>query len=1751
MKKTFRFSLLLTMIIFCSALFLGVFSFIDKKPQEDSVKAFLEFEQKIMEMTKNDSVDNSLKSFSLSENEEENKFVLKRLIVVGNVKNTYNAINTASFNNLTVLEYDSIEETEIAYNFLKEEKNINVLVDKYEKTTGYAETDYSYDSNKNWGAEAMYIGGYRQFLTDNNVNKEVVVVVMDTGINTSHPMFENRLLTDENGKIRGFSYVDSNYKYSYNNLAFDQDDPNTTGVNEADTNKYGFEDDEGHGTHVAGIITSLTPENVKILPIKIGNREGLASVSDMLAAHLRIINIYSKQYNIVCTNLSFSGAGKSNQKECDTYNTQCYEPMLNLNILPITSAGNESERVDVENLKAVVVSSLMQSGSECEFDRSYSNYGSAIDISAPGTLIDSGAIASFDSACSNYVQDSGTSMASPQVAGIVALLYLNPNLEAGFTALEIEQMLYDNVQDLYSLGKDEYYGYGMANLKYFQVPLTQTLTFYENDAQVVNYEEIRNFSEEQRLTVTCSDSEFKILYTNNKTIPTYVNNLEYSEELVITDTTYLYFIGVKIVNNEIVERTPMYNLSYFYENTPVEECLIINEFGTIVEYKGNYEHLTIPNEINGIRVKKINVHVFEHSNLVSVTLPNSIESISGYVFQNSEKLKYVYAPNVKKIYIAAFMGCTSLKFVTSEHPDKEDSSGCFLPCVTEFVGFTFNKCSSLESVELTTLTTLGDKGYDFQSCKNLKSAYLPNLTSISDGMFNQCLSLTGDFYIGKNVSSVGYRAFAGNKLNSFNIDENNKNFYTDGRGLYYYNSIVSYANGVVPQDYTILSNVNINGSNYTITTIEQEAFFTAIINSITIPFSIQTIKKFAFAISNINVLNYNAANATFNGYYDNGYYLVFGNINTINIGANVNSVPQYLFNNIDFKNVILNSKSTQLLEKSLNREGCGDLDSLYLNFTESLDSTYFVMLTQTSGLLRYTSVDKIYSKAAINVSLDDRLSSFVYSIYDNEYYIYSKTPIGNLFTITATSNEFGVISPNGEKQVYEGENATYFFYPNEGYYLASVVVDGEEIGEMELKNAVNDGFTFENVTKNHTITANFAKNPEKKYKISLEINENLQSAFMALTDNATSGYTEETEFSEGTTLYYYAVLKEDTAQYIYFISGTLISERIYLIGSITVSEDRVISVNGNKEVKEYLISFVNYDGSVLQSDYVKYGETPVYSEETPSKPDYYKYSYVFKGWSPSIEPVKQAQTYEALFDEVENFYTVTIEVLNPQYGSVDILKIENVPHGSNVIAVGNFLTINGVTITATKKENTVAENYYFNGFMYDSLMVLNDMIIFAMFSSDAVTYQITWQNYDGEVLKIDRFRYGEDPVYNGIVPSKRSGVKYSYKFSGWSPDISKVTEDKTYVAMFDAVLNEYKIILKTGEGGNAYEKDGKTKVEHGGSFQVQIEPKEGWKIKEVQGLYDSFGAINNTVLFENVSQDIFVEIIFEKIKLKVSVTCDENGSVNPSGEFEVLYGSNKHLIVTPNQGYVVKEILVNDKKIENTKNIFLEDIKTDIEVLITFSKELNITTIAGENGSVSSSSTIIYGDSVRVDFYPDVGYKVKDVKVNNVSVGAVDYYIFSVVEEDLNISVEFEKQTFKISIFIDGEGSVSSEKDLNIVEYGEDRTLVISPKDGWKIYKVFVNGKNQVISGNIYYIINAKEDVSFQVVFEEEKHVPILSKVDANTILIAVVGALVLAGILVFMVKLGKLSKIRKQQLEEIERFNQSLEDLQDNDEES
>ena len=67
----------------------------------------------------------------------------------------------------------------------------------------------------------------------------------------------------------------------------------------------------------------------------------------------------------------------------------------------------------------------------------------------------------------------------------------------------------------------------------------------------------------------------------------------------------------------------------------------------------------------------------------------------------------------------------------------------------------------------------------------------------------------------------------------------------------------------------------------------------------------------------------------------------------------------------------------------------------------------------------------------------------------------------------------------------------------------------------------------------------------------------------------------------------------------------------------------------------------------------------------------------------------------------------------------------------------------------------------------------------------ALTYTITWKNYDGTTLETDlNVSQGTTPEYNGATPSKLSTAQYNYAFNAWSPAVVPATADATYTATF-------------------------------------------------------------------------------------------------------------------------------------------------------------------------------------------------------------------------------------------------------------------------------------------------------------------------------------------------------------------------------
>ena len=134
--------------------------------------------------------------------------------------------------------------------------------------------------------------------------------------------------------------------------------------------------------------------------------------------------------------------------------------------------------------------------------------------------------------------------------------------------------------------------------------------------------------------------------------------------------------------------------------------------------------------------------------------------------------------------------------------------------------------------------------------------------------------------------------------------------------------------------------------------------------------------------------------------------------------------------------------------------------------------------------------------------------------------------------------------------------------------------------------------------------------------------------------------------------------------YKYTFSGWDIS-----LDSIT---DNVTATAQYSTTNRYLVSFQNYDGTLLYSEYVTEGENAHYVGNIPTKPTTQQYSYTFSGWDKSLENVSCHFTVTALYTYTINKYTVTFVNYDGE-----ILGSDTVDYGASAIYEG---------VTPTKPE---------------------------------------------------------------------------------------------------------------------------------------------------------------------------------------------------------------------------------------------------------------------------------------------------------------------------------------------------------------------------------------------------------------------------------------------------------------------------------
>lgn len=115
---------------------------------------------------------------------------------------------------------------------------------------------------------------------------------------------------------------------------------------------------------------------------------------------------------------------------------------------------------------------------------------------------------------------------------------------------------------------------------------------------------------------------------------------------------------------------------------------------------------------------------------------------------------------------------------------------------------------------------------------------------------------------------------------------------------------------------------------------------------------------------------------------------------------------------------------------------------------------------------------------------------------------------------------------------------------------------------------------------------------------------------------------------------------------------------------------------------------------------------------------------------------------------------------------------------------------------------------------------------------ETVGYTVTWKNHDGTTLETDEgVAQGATPTYDDATPTKPDTTEKSYVFSGWSPAISPVTGDVTYIAQFAETPRQYTLGFAFDESKGQL--TGNEKAAVGSVVTVDVQPNNGYGVKEI------------------------------------------------------------------------------------------------------------------------------------------------------------------------------------------------------------------------------------------------------------------------------------------------------------------------------
>ena len=236
----------------------------------------------------------------------------------------------------------------------------------------------------------------------------------------------------------------------------------------------------------------------------------------------------------------------------------------------------------------------------------------------------------------------------------------------------------------------------------------------------------------------------------------------------------------------------------------------------------------------------------------------------------------------------------------------------------------------------------------------------------------------------------------------------------------------------------------------------------------------------------------------------------------------------------------------------------------------------------------------------------------------------------------------------------------------------------------------------------------------------------------------------------------------------------------------------------------------------------------------------------------------------------------------------------------------------------------------------------------------------------------------------------------------------------------------------------------------GSSASYVISPETGYKIKKilvdgVEIVVTAADGAAQSYEFVDIQKDHTISAAFEQRMFKITVVCGGNGKIEPSTTKDYAYGSEVAFVITPNDGYVIKDVLIdgvsNAKAKENAKYTF-SNLRANHKIEVSFEVvTFTIVSSVGEGGTMSPNQiTTIknWGENHSVTYTPNDKFVISTIVVDGevINLSGVDVskpytYTFSNITANHVISCQFES-TQKTLTYDPNGGTFVSNTDIDL-----------------------------------------------------------------------------------------------------------------------